>query len=332
MIDVGCSGTVRPGTGIGIVQRELYPRLIERGYVLHESGNRDLPGGFGARLRGFLVGLTPARGRYELYLSVVPPLPVGLRVPVVTVVHDLRWRDTRSGVAQRYRRADLRRTVARSTHLICISDRTRRDLVDAFPEAEAKATVARLGPGLAGSASQEVVAREPGLFLLVGGALHKKNELAARAIVEIAKTRDIRVVGVGVSREVRATVEGALPDGAYEWRAGISDTQMADLYRRADYFVLLSEDEGFGLPFVEALTSGCNVVAVDQPLTRELLGDAAILIRGDDPVALARQITATPGPHAEEIARVAAQYSWDLFTDQVAQVLQETRGSAHVRA
>jgi glycosyltransferase involved in cell wall biosynthesis len=45
----------------------------------------------------------------------------------------------------------------------------------------------------------------------------------------------------------------------------ISDEELADLYGRAWVFCLPSTYEGFGIPYVEAMASGCPVVATANP-------------------------------------------------------------------
>jgi phosphatidylinositol alpha-mannosyltransferase len=51
---------------------------------------------------------------------------------------------------------------------------------------------------------------------------------------------------------------------------GVSDQALAELYRRAWVFCLPSKYEGFGIPYVEAMASGCAVVATDNPGAREV--------------------------------------------------------------
>src|SRR5207253_306790 len=41
----------------------------------------------------------------------------------------------------------------------------------------------------------------------------------------------------------------------------VSDEELAELYRRAWVFCLPSTYEGFGIPYVEAMASGCPVIA-----------------------------------------------------------------------
>lgn len=321
---IGASGIVQNGTGIGVLQRELYPRLTAAGLALETSKNRDLGKGMKDRLRGMLRGFTPARGRHDAYLSAVPPFPFFVRSPAVTIVHDLRWQNTRGALSRAYRKWDLARSVARSRSLVCISARTHADLVSMFPAAQERASVAWLGPGLARrDEDTTLVEREPGVALLVGGAPHKRNELAAQVLADPSVTRVKHVIGVGVSDEVRATLEECDQLTA-EWHYGISDDHMRDLYARAEYFVLLSRSEGFGLPYIEALSSGCVVIAADQPLTQELLGDAAILCEGMDVAQLVDEIESATVPALATRTSVSERYSWQHFAARIESELRAT--------
>lgn len=322
---VGASGVVRAGTGIGVLQRAIYPRLESRGFQLRLSENRDLGSGRFRAALGLARGLRPAPGFHDAYLSAVPPLPFGTRASTVTIVHDLRWQETRRGLARAYRKWDLARSVKRSTQLLCISDRTRQDLLGMFPAAAPKARVAWLGPGIAeagDSFSNERADRETGLCLLIGGAPHKKNERAAQALALHTSAKITRVAGVGVSIETRAIVDAA-PHLSGEWHSGISDSEMRTLYQRAEYFMLLGTNEGFGMPFIEGLASGCVVVAADHQLARELLGDAALYLSGGTATEIAAEIDSLEAPPLNLRLEVAARYSWDAFADAVSSALTE---------
>jgi len=320
-LSIGCSGEARANTGIGVVQRALYPRLERMGLTLHRSETRDLGSGFVNTPRGMIRGLTPARGSYDVYLSAVPPLPINVRTPIVSIVYDLRWRETRGAIARAYRANDLARTVARSNLLLCISERTRDDLIEEFPRATHKSIVTLLGPGLASTNNADARRREPGLALLIGGARHKRNELAVRMLAELPRSLVTRIAGIGVSQETQALAQLKFGDNACEWYQQISDEEVRELYARAEYFVLLSNDEGFGLPYIEALTHGCHVVATRQALTDDLLGDAGILLHLAEPHRMAAEFVEHSRPSIAARHARARRYDWDVFAEEVADAL-----------
>lgn len=305
---IGCSGPVAERTGIGVVQKHLYAYLTEAGHQLIFSKRRDVGLSPAARMRGVARGLRPAGGPVDVYLSVVPPLPCGVRAPLLTVVHDLRWRRTRSKLGATYRAWDLRRTVRHSDALLCVSENTHRDLVEFDSRACGKALVQRLGPGLVppGSFQQN----DTGLVMMVGSAVHKRNELAAAALA-LARPPWVRgVIGVGVSEQVRATLANVF---SCEWFHSVSEQEMLELYRRAEFFLMLGTDEGFGLPFIEALSAGCQVIATDHALAREVIGGAGLLVTAGDPKEVGKQLLSPPSIPAGLRADHAKRFSWGVF-------------------
>src|SRR5262245_50132335 len=60
-----------------------------------------------------------------------------------------------------------------------------------------------------------------------------------------------------------------------EYLTGVTDSQLADLYRRSWVFASPSAYEGFGLPYLEAMACGAPVVASRNPGSIEVLGDGA---------------------------------------------------------
>jgi glycosyltransferase involved in cell wall biosynthesis len=305
---IGCSGPVCERSGIGVVQKHLYAYLAEVGHELVFSEPRDVGMSPVAKMRGLAKGFRPARGPVDVYLSAVPPLPTGVRAPLLAIVHDLRWIRTRSKIGATYRAWDLRRTVRHSAALMCVSDNTRRELIAFDPQASRKATVQRLGPGQIPEGSFQQSGS--GLVLLVGSAAHKRNELAAAALAS-ARPRWVRgIIGVGVSEQVRATLSNVF---ACEWFQSVSDAEMLALYQRAEFFLMLGTDEGFGLPFVEALAAGCQVIATDHSLAREVVGAAGLLVIPGGAVEVGKQLVSRPNVLSEVRADRAKRFSWKTF-------------------
>lgn len=312
---VGVSGLVRANSGVGVIQREVHPRLARLAEQV-ESPTRD-PGGRGAPLVGLLAGLWPPP-RMDGYFCSVSPLPFMVRRSerVVVIVHDLRWMRNAGTLKRAYRAWDLGRVVRSADVIVCVSERTRVDLVAEFPEAADAAVVAWLGPGIVtdGAWSDGV----PGSALLIGSGPHKRNELAAELLAHVGRGVVSSVVGVNVSAETQMICRTALGSDQCQFFGRVSDDELRRLYTAAEFYLHLGTDEGFGLPYVEALASGCLVVAVDQALTREVLGDAAIFVPDGDARAMARGWAESPQPSAQERREIARRYSWQQFTGVVA--------------
>ena len=323
VVRIGCSGQVSERSGIGVVQKHLYEYLIQAGHELVFSEARDVGTSPLAKTRGLARGFRPAGGPIDVYLSAVPPLPVGVRAPMLTIVHDLRWRRTRSKAGAAYRAWDLHRTVRRSQALLCISESTRRSLVEFDVRAVPKASVQLLGAGQTPENSFED--SHTGILMLVGGAAHKCNEFAAEVLAAARPPWVRGIVGVGVGDQVRQTLSAVF---TCEWFDQITDAEMVGLYQRSEFFLMLGVDEGFGLPFVEALASGCQVIATDHPLAREVLGDAGVLIPRGCSAETAGRLLRPPFVPAGVRAERANAFSWRSFGEAYEAALTRIGASA----
>lgn len=317
------SGLVREHTGIGVVQRFLYPGLQKLGIDLELAESRDAGDGPIARIVGLVRGFRRPQGDSDVYLSLVPPLPFGMKGSVVTIVHDLRWQRTRRGMSRIYRALDLRRTVSRSDVIICISERTQADLEQFDQRAKDKTVIALEGPGIVPEGS--FVECRDGSLLLIGSATHKRNELAAEVAVRCDALFS-SVVGVNLSTEAQQVLDAKFA-GRTAWRADVTREELVKLYQGSQYFMFLGIEEGFGLPFLESLSAGCEVIAIEQPLTRELLGEGAVLLQDGNVASVAEQLLGASFPSAGLRRSVARQYSWDRFCEAVCVALLRVAGS-----
>jgi glycosyltransferase involved in cell wall biosynthesis len=138
------------------------------------------------------------------------------------------------------------------------------------------------------------------------------------AVYRRAWDRDARLFVVG-RPDTRAYVEvlqrfaGRLGVGEVHFAGRVSDPALASYYASADAFVSMSEHEGFGLPWVEAMAFGLPVIAYAAGALPETVGDAGILFtekRYEDVAALVDAVVGDPALRAHLAAagreRVAA--------------------------
>lgn len=65
---------------------------------------------------------------------------------------------------------------------------------------------------------------------------------------------------------------------------------LVEIYNLAQALLMPSFDEGFGLPVLEAIKSGCPVITSDRGSLAEVAGDAAIYVDPDDPESISKAI------------------------------------------
>jgi phosphatidylinositol alpha-mannosyltransferase len=110
--------------------------------------------------------------------------------------------------------------------------------------------------------------KSPEPSILFVGALGGRKR--GRSLIEWF-IRDVR------PRHPTATLMMVTPPGPeiarVRYYTGVSDTELAALYRRAWIYASPSTYEGFGLPYLEAMACGTPVVATPNPGSREVLDE-----------------------------------------------------------
>lgn len=89
--------------------------------------------------------------------------------------------------------------------------------------------------------------------------------------------------GLGWDTDHELTVISNSPQAARIHRTGfVSDLQLRALYQNAAAFLYVSFMEGFGLPILEAMASGCPVITSNVSSMPEVAGDAGLLVNPSD--------------------------------------------------
>ncbi len=246
----------------------------------------------------------------------------------VVTVYDFIYERYRSGAARLAHTTQKRRAVAAADAVICISEATRNDLLERWPDIDAAKVVTvplAVDHGVwfpAGSAMPSL-----GQVLFVGQrAGYKRFDLAVAAVAALPDL-SLGIVGPPLTPAEQADLEARLP-GRYRSYAGIANAELRRLYAEAHALVFPSDYEGFGLPLLEAMACGCPVVAAHQSCLPEVGGDAVLWAmeqRADDYAAAlawlgdsdARANTIAAG-HAR-----AGGFTWDSTVDQTLAVYRQ---------
>jgi glycosyltransferase involved in cell wall biosynthesis len=107
----------------------------------------------------------------------------------------------------------------------------------------------------------------------------------------------------------------------------INDTDLAALYTGATAFVYPSFYEGFGIPCLEAMASGCPVICSNTSSLPEVVGDAALTVAPDDTDGLANLIAklANDAKLRQKLAsaglKQAAQFTWQASARRLSAVI-----------
>lgn len=239
--------------------------------------------------------------------------------------------------------------------LVTVSEDARREIAKAFGLEAATIEVIPEGPDPAFGpmtrpipGEAEVLGRYgiPAglpLVLYVGGiSPHKNLQGLMRAVARIGPSKPWHLVLVGdyandsfwgcyeelvvLSRDLgiedRVTFTGYMPD-----------EDLVVVCNLAHLLALVSMNEGFGLPVVEAMASGLPVVASDRGSLPELVGDAGLVVdpSSDEAIAEAIRSLLDDAHLRADLSRRgllrAQTYSWRSGARRLMSVLEEVAGS-----
>lgn len=258
--------------------------------------------------RNFVISHTLKEQRLDLFHGLSNELPSGIHktgVPSVVTIHDLIFMN----FPLWYKRIDrkiylekVKYACAVANKVVAISNHTRDDLIrqlDVSPdriEVIYQSISERYFFHSVREQMDDVLTKYnlPSRFILTVGTIEpRKNQLS---VLKAINQHDLGIpyVIVGKSTTYKQQIVeyinmNRLSDQVY-FLHDVPDADLPALYQLALCMVYLSHYEGFGLPVVEAMASGCPVIASSVSCLPEIGADAALYCEPNDEKAIGEMI------------------------------------------
>jgi glycosyltransferase involved in cell wall biosynthesis len=241
----------------------------------------------------------------------------------VLVLHDvaaLRHPEWYTAAFVAWQRRIVPLTARRAIALVTVSEFSRREIANVLGlEGERISVIpggvdGRFRPDADAGAAREAFGLVRPYVLTLATRYPRKNQRALAPAARRLAEHGIDLVAAGGERSYmrpEAPVSGVRALGY------VPDDLLPGLYAGARAFVLVSRDEGFGLPVLEAMASAVPVVAADSGGLPETCGGAAELVDPGDSTAIADALERAIGDEDERTRRReagatrAAELSWD---------------------
>jgi mannosyltransferase len=248
-------------------------------------------------------------------------------IPTVVTVYDFTYERCDSGLRRFVHSAQKFAAIREAQAIVCISQSTLDDLQELVGVRPGQQThVIHLGVSEEFRPIETAPAKRP-FMLFVGQRGGYKNFRLAVEALQLLPHLELWCVGggglmpselSGVPEDIRSRVVHV---------GFVSDSALNELYNRAVCLVYPSSYEGFGIPVVEAMRSGCPVVSTRCKAILEV-GLDALTVAESTSADLARcvQQTLDPKYRLGQVNRgfaVAERYSWERCYQETVQVYSQ---------
>ena len=297
-----------------------------------------------------LPGLLKKNGA-DLFVSPDGFCSTRSRLPQVLVIHDLDFihhpRFNRKSHIYYYRRY-IPRCIAKARRLVTVSEFSKKDIIEHYPQASGKTEVIHNGVSdrfrpLSLEKKMEVKEKytQGREYFLYAGSIHPRknllNLLKAFSIFKKRQQSSMKLVIAGRQAWMSRPFVDSLK--TYKYREDViltgyvEETELPFLMAAAYAFVYPSLLEGFGLPVLESMACGVPAITSENSAMQEIAGDAARYVDPTDPASIASELMHL---YKDEDLRSrlsaiglhrAAEFDWEKTASRLWQVIQEAAGA-----
>ncbi len=358
-VDAGCLGLTDKRLQVGVYQvavnllQQLRDLDKKNNYYLYSFApiEKELLSSFGPRMKNVIVKPTSgwmkiwlplrlAKDKPDVFLALsqVAPMLFSFSSPkVVGLIHDVAFKKYPALYPTSSKHdSETNYLIKRADKLVTVSEKTKEDLVTLYSANKEKIDVAYEGVRNLPKVKKKLDVRP---FFLFAGALKKQKNIptflrAFSLFVQNTKDDvDLRIVGGDkwLDDEI-ATILQQLDPKTLEhiiFERFVDDKRLAELYSSAIAFVSPSLYEGFGLPFIEAMSFGCPVIGSTAGALPEVIGEAGLLVSPLDYEKLYDSMGAVytdktlRGNLAKKARLQARKFTWDRFAKTIFSIISE---------
>ncbi|KFZ27401.1 MAG: Capsular glucan synthase [Candidatus Izimaplasma bacterium HR2] len=240
----------------------------------------------------------------------------------IVTVHDFTYEKTIKTFIAKIHIYQKRKSLEKAAGIICISENTRADLLNLYPKLNNR-EIKVIHNGFNKDdyfPIQELHMLDYVIF--VGSRSGYKNFINAVEVTSNLNNIELVIVGAPLTNNEKQLLNTKLQNRykSYEY---ISNEKLNVLYNSAICLLYLSEYEGFGIPVLEAMSSGCPVIALRKSSIPEVAGSAGILFDNLNTSLIAIEVNKLKDDYNYRDIQIKAgllnseKFSWDKCYKEV---------------
>ncbi|SHF56062.1 Glycosyltransferase involved in cell wall bisynthesis [Mariniphaga anaerophila] len=229
----------------------------------------------------------------DLFHGLSNELPKGIHtsgIPSVVTIHDLifmRYPEFYKAIDCKIYFKKVKYACHAADRIIAISKQTKHDIETFFhiPSEKIELIYQPVAPAFFEEKNTSEVLKKyhlPERFILAVGTLERRKN--QQALLQAVYSAKIKTPVVFVGKQTSSYMTGISQiikenemDDQVKFLNNVPEPDLAALYQSALFSVYISVFEGFGLPVIESMASGCPVITSSVSVLPETAGDAALL-------------------------------------------------------
>lgn len=295
----------------------------------------------------FNFSVKRALKKYSIDLFISPDgyLSLTSDVKQIAVIHDLNFEHFPKDLPardSRYLRNYFPKFAHKADHIITVSEFSKKDIIETYGIDSEKITVAYNGASdefkpINEESEQKVRAKytEGYPYFLFVGALHPRKNIKRLLEAfdlfksEYASNTHLLIVGETYywSEEMKKTLASMKNRKEVHFTGHVSLPNLVNLYGAAKALTFVAYFEGFGIPIVEAMKSGCPVLIAENTACHEVAGDAALVCDAFSTESIKQALSRLDSDSdlcqslSESGIKRSDKFSWDSTAQKMSEIM-----------